>query len=354
MKAKERKREKNATKSGKEGSAVANGPAYETVGGQKETYEDISPDKVCDDHIGGSIKGTGSKEEKIRIRRERKMKYPNFTDLLLTIGVFIVSLVLAGILMAALSIFNMEKELVTAIIYPVQFVPVIVFLYYYRRHRGDSSPGARFAPRSVNLTLTLWGILLMLVTSVVIEPLLSLFPDRYFETVEQNIGRGGWAILTVTLVAPVLEEILFRGQILRAVKGKYGSFWALIISSFLFGLIHGIPPQMVNAFFLGLILGYIYIKTGSLFSVIIMHAVNNALAYVQMEVFEGVDSGATIRQSVGNDVTYFIIYGACLILFILGILGMVRTVKKQKAASLAEDGGPKCREFTGDDNNKAL
>ena len=295
-----------------------------------------------------------AKETKKMTREERRRRYPNFTDMLITIGIFVVSVILAGLVMGGLSLFKIEKELITAIVYPLQFLPVILFLRYYRKSRGDTSTGARLAPGSVNLPLTLWGILLVLVTSVVLEPLLSLFPESYFESINQAVGRGGWTILTTIVVAPILEEVLFRGQILGAIKAKYGSAWALIISSLLFGLIHGIPPQMINAFFMGLILGYIYIKTGSLLSVILIHSVNNALAYVQMEAFEDLNSNMTMREAIANDTTYYIIYGVCLALFVIGLIGMIRTVRKQKAAAVTKEVMPKSPEFESADNNNEV
>lgn len=297
---------------------------------------------------------TNAKEMKKRAREERKGQYPNFTDMLITIGIFVVSLILAALIMGGLSLFDIEKELITAIVYPLQFLPVILFLRYYRKSRGGSSTGARFAPRSVNLPLTLWGIVLVFITSIVLEPLLSLFPSSYFDNIDQAVGRGGWAILTTIVAAPILEEVLFRGQILGAIKSKYGSAWALVISSLLFGLIHGIPPQMINAFFMGLILGYIYLKTGSLLSVIIIHAVNNAIAYVQMEAFDGMNSGMTMREAMGNDTTYYIVYGACLVLFAIGIAGMARTIRKQKEAAAAKEVIGKSSEFEPADNNNAV
>ena len=320
--------------------------------GEKEKDKEVTGSQTESHNTAGAHpEPMNPKETKKMAREVRRSQYPNFTDMLITIGIFVVSLILAALVMGGLSLFKIEKELITAIVYPLQFLPVILFLRYYRKSRGDVSTGARLAPGSVNLPLTLWGILLVLVTSVVIEPLLSLFPDTYFDTIDQAVGRGGWAILTTIVVAPILEEVLFRGQILGAVKAKYGSAWALIISSVLFGLIHGIPPQMINAFFMGLILGYIYLKTGSLLSVIIIHSVNNALAYVQMEAFEDLNSGMTIREAVANDTTYYIIYGACLVLFALGVTGMLRTVKKQKRTTIVKETPAKSSESA--DNNNA-
>lgn len=266
-------------------------------------------------------------------REERKKSFPTMIDMLAILGVVLLSVLFAALVMLTLQMTGMADGPMMAIVYVAQLLPPILFFKYFRKARKATGPAAKLAPSKFNPSLVLWGILLLLVMSVVIEPLLSLFPSRYLENFNDTIGRGGWTVLTTVVLAPILEEVFFRGQILGSIKHKYGSFWALLVSSLLFALIHGNPPQMVNAFFMGLILGYICLKTGSLLSVIVIHAFNNALAYIQLEAFGEDSATATVRQSIGNDAVYYIVYGISLALLVVGIIGMWRTVRRQKAAA---------------------
>ena len=125
-------------------------------------------------------------------------------------------------------------------------------------------------------------------------------------------GRGFWAIITLVVMAPLLEEFLCRGIILESVRAKYGVVAALFLSSAFFAVLHGHPALAVNAFVMGLILGFIYIETNSIFSVVLLHAMNNGAAFLLIMV--GLD-GATIRSVIGSDTLYTIVYVVALVLF---------------------------------------
>lgn len=79
------------------------------------------------------------------------------------------------------------------------------------------------------------------------------------------------------ILAPVFEEIIFRGYILNNLR-KYGNITAVIISSVLFAMFHGNIVQFVNPILTGILLSFIVIKTDSIISSIIVHMFNNTIA----------------------------------------------------------------------------
>lgn len=87
-------------------------------------------------------------------------------------------------------------------------------------------------------------------------------------------------ILYTCIYSPLLEEVLFRGIILNSFIKKYSSSISLIFSSLVFAIAHLNFIQGINAFFLALILGYIYLKTKSLYLCIALHFFNNILASI--------------------------------------------------------------------------
>lgn len=114
--------------------------------------------------------------------------------------------------------------------------------------------------------------------SVSLQELLPPLPDLMEDT---PLTKGGPLPLAVTVVifAPVMEEVVFRGAVLHHLLHRYRSdVWPIILSALLFALIHINPTQMLHAFMVGLILGYIFSHTHSLIACMVCHGTNNAMA----------------------------------------------------------------------------
>lgn len=102
--------------------------------------------------------------------------------------------------------------------------------------------------------------------------------ESYIQHVSIYSENSILSFVSVVILAPIAEEIIFRGVIFNeAAKYKGGTF-PIIISALLFGLAHGEPVQIVYTFISGLILGFIYSKTHSLPIVMFLHMVNNLLS----------------------------------------------------------------------------
>ena len=103
-------------------------------------------------------------------------------------------------------------------------------------------------------------------------------PNSMQETFEMMM-RHPLGIIAIVIMAPIVEELLFRGAIegylLRKWKHPAG---AIVFSSLVFGLVHGNWVQAPFAFVIGLALGWMYYRTGSLLPGILMHFVNNGTA----------------------------------------------------------------------------
>ena len=83
------------------------------------------------------------------------------------------------------------------------------------------------------------------------------------------------------LMPAITEEVAFRGFILTGLRRTYRTGTAIVLSAFLFGFLHvlmSIFQQLFNATLLGLVLGLLAVRSGSLFPGMLFHAVNNGLA----------------------------------------------------------------------------
>ena len=86
-------------------------------------------------------------------------------------------------------------------------------------------------------------------------------------------------IFVIGILPAVLEEAVFRGCVLRVLR-PYGDGFAVVISAILFGLMHGNIRQIPFATLVGLILGWLYVTTNSIFWPMLIHFINNALSVI--------------------------------------------------------------------------
>ena len=130
----------------------------------------------------------------------------------------------------------------------------------------------------------------------------------------------------VGITGPVLEEVLFRGIILDGFLKRYNPGKAIFWSAFLFGLFHLNPWQFIPGFMIGLMLGYIYLKTRSLTTVILVHIVNNSFSYLIMYFYgKDVNSFTDLFAERGD---YYIFLAGGTIIFLASIFLLYKILKK--------------------------
>jgi len=101
-------------------------------------------------------------------------------------------------------------------------------------------------------------------------------PESVRKFFEKTFTKDIFSIATAVIVAPILEEIICRGIILKGLLKNYPPYKAILISAIFFSVIHLNPWQAIPAFFSGLFLGWIYYKTQSVIPGMIIHATINA------------------------------------------------------------------------------
>jgi len=109
---------------------------------------------------------------------------------------------------------------------------------------------------------------------------------------------GVSVLLALVLVAPVTEELLFRGWLLQDLKEQYGARRALVWSSLLFGLVHLEPTAVLYATLGGLVLGAVALRTKSTLASIAMHAGVNALPLLLPARLVRIEGFNTLTQRV--------------------------------------------------------
>lgn len=103
--------------------------------------------------------------------------------------------------------------------------------------------------------------------------------DGLYEYLEEYLLNTSYIFIFIStcIIAPIFEEILYRGVLLNGLLKKYNYKKAIIYSALIFGIAHMNLPQGINAFFLGIIIGLAYYYTRSIYIGMVMHFVNNFL-----------------------------------------------------------------------------
>ncbi len=107
------------------------------------------------------------------------------------------------------------------------------------------------------------------------------FMELFNRIFESDFGIWG-GILRVVILAPVVEELIFRGVIFSGFQRIYHPFWAIFFSAILFAVFHLNPWQFGPTFLLGLILGFVRLRTGSLLAAIFTHALHNGMVFLSV------------------------------------------------------------------------
>lgn len=136
---------------------------------------------------------------------------------------------------------------------------------------------------------------------------------------ELSLAGAGSVVegLYVCLAAPIIEELLYRGFILKSLK-RYGECFAMVISSVLFGLMHTNLTQSVFAFFAGMVLAYVAMRYSVKWS-ILMHMINNLVMGVGVSLISD-----TFFPDLKNLITYIIF----IIFFLAGLAIIVKSRNK--------------------------
>ena len=120
----------------------------------------------------------------------------------------------------------------------------------------------------------------------------------------------------VTVVAAIVEEMVMRGIVLQSLR-KYGSWFAIFMSSMVFGLMHCNLVQAPFAFFAGFALGYFAIATESLWTPILIHFANNLFSTLMSLAVNSLDDTAALALYNLTIIFIFVSAIICSLLFLI-------------------------------------
>ena len=230
--------------------------------------------------------------------RSKRIWWMLFVIPMWVVGCFFVALLLVGALVWLLvTVFNVSfnslnqtvlNTVIVAIIYTITLVLVVVVPWLVKKYRTTwVDVGLTRLPRWTDILLTPAGLIVYLICSAILIYVASLiFPwfkadqvqDVGFDQISQRYEYI-LAFVTLVVVAPIAEEIIFRGYMYGKLK-KFVPIWvAIVVTSLIFGAIHGAWNLAIDTFALSIILCLLREFTGNIWSSILLHMVKNGIAF---------------------------------------------------------------------------
>ncbi len=172
-----------------------------------------------------------------------------------------------------------------ALVYGV--VILAVYLFAVRRAGGDWAVlGFRSFAFWWLPFIPVLALVQLLGMSIINLVLVLPFTGGTFENPQIEALTGGSALslrdfglllILVAVIAPIAEEIFFRGMLYPLLRQRWSPKVAIVINGFVFALIHFIPLLIPGLFFVGIVLAWVRERSGSIIPAILLHAAQNAI-----------------------------------------------------------------------------
>ncbi len=161
-----------------------------------------------------------------------------------------------------------------SVIAAVLAVAVYALIFLLRRKNFIHEIELKKIPTASCILMPIFGAAVNVVMAYILA--LVPFPEAWISEYEAVIStiampNSAVSIIYTVLLAPLCEEITMRGLVHTRIRRILPSFAAMIISSCIFGMIHGITIQVIYASLLGLLIAWIFEKSDSLLAPILFH-----------------------------------------------------------------------------------
>lgn len=160
-------------------------------------------------------------------------------------------------------------------------IVVLIFGLKRRKNKDDeTSAVAYFSLKKVSPTMLIMCALLAFCAYFAVNAfvmgvniIFSLQPD------ETEATFSVISVLTLVVGAPICEELIYRNMAITNMNKRLAPILSILISSAIFGVVHGSPIQMIYAGALGFLFGVLFVRTESIFPSLLAHSVFNAMGY---------------------------------------------------------------------------
>lgn len=267
----------------------------------------------------------------------------NFLDVLLCIAIFAVVQIFIQLAVAGIYSFVKEIDFTTVsdgltagkysdliVVSSVLSSLVTLLVFTFGKFAVISRNYLASHPWGTLAWVALLSLGLILPAEWVYERLQITMPEST-EAMFEGIMREPLGYMAIGIFAPVVEEIVFRGAILRILLGLFSRSWhwvAIIFSALIFGAIHLNLAQGLHAFVIGLLLGWMYYRTSSVVPGILLHWINNTVAYLMFHLMPQFGDGKLIDFFHGDESLMYKGLGCSLLIILPSLFQIARRMKR--------------------------
>ena len=230
-------------------------------------------------------------------------------------------LLVAITLVGSLAVGLMMPHVPQSLSYAVMMLFPLAFCWWMARmaHDAGERPVRIDAPHFGRLPAAAFlalAVVALAALTVVTDPATSFIPmpdsiKALFEKVFMESPL--WDMIVSTcILAPLCEEFLCRGMMLRGMLYHMSPRKAIIWSAVLFAVLHMNPWQSIPAFLIGLFLGWVYWRTHSLWTTIFLHCFNNSMSTVLSRLMPDLPVDAGLNDLL-PPTTYWIVFAAAVV-----------------------------------------
>lgn len=198
---------------------------------------------------------------------------------------------------------------------------VVLAFYLIRRKKLSEALWLRPVPASALLTGVSLAPALYFAVAMVLSVLPEAWTENYAEASSNIVAGTVMSVISVAVVAPIVEEFIFRGLIMTRLSRVMSGGLAVLLSAAVFGLCHGELLWFCYAFLLGAFFGLIDLRAGSILPSILGHVMFNAIGQIMTFVPE-TEEGTEMAAALG------VLFAAAVVLPLLnrrGITALLRS-----------------------------
>lgn len=265
----------------------------------------------------------------------RIQDFPNWKHLLAMAGIFIAGSIIAALPLGLVGLVELirsgveldpenmpdmmtyvPREWLSHLAPVMSAIPLILCILYGWPRLGK--PAWKLGFTNVGILPGLLAILGTLLIANGITMVAEYLPgyEAFARAMEDMLVPGIGMAIAIIICAPIFEEALLRGIVLRGLLRKTTPFYSILISGLCFGLMHVIPVHVFFASIVGFALGYVYYRTRSLGLVILIHLINNGASYI---LSQG-DIPASTEEMIGTGMAGVLVLAAGLTFAGIGML----------------------------------
>lgn len=204
----------------------------------------------------------------------------------------IVELLLKLLLAVGVSLSSLNETIlvttVSGLIYILAIVLVIGLPWLFKKYKTSRADvGLEHLPTWMDIIISPAGYVIYMLVSILLMSLATAFFPSFNVAEPQNVGFGNLnfqyeyilAFITLVIIAPVAEEVLFRGYLFGKLRKLMPLWVAVLITSLFFGVIHGAWNVALDTFALSVVLCTLRVTTGGLWAPILLHMIKNSIAF---------------------------------------------------------------------------